>query len=54
MKLELQKHIENLTFRQDHIDALQNIWRKLEVISSRKRVVQTKIIASENMQVQKD
>ena len=54
MKLELQKHIENITFRQDHIDALQNIWRKLEVISNRKRVVQTKIIASENKQVQKD
>ena len=29
MKLELQKHVENITSRQDLIAALQNIWRRI-------------------------
>ena len=41
MKLEQQKHIEKITYRQDLVDALQYIWRKFEVILNRKRVAQT-------------
>ena len=41
MKLEQQKRIEKITCRQDLVDALQYIWRKLEVILNRKRVAQT-------------
>ena len=41
MKLELHKHIEKITSRQDLVDVLQYIWRKFEVILNRKRVAQT-------------
>ena len=50
MKLELQKvkHIENITSHQDLTDALQNNWRKLEVISNRKRPFSDIIISKQN------
>ena len=58
MKLELQKHIDNITSRHDLIDALLNIFRKLEVISNKKKGSSKfklfTIIASENKQVQND